>query len=229
MNKYEQCFRLFREGHALESILSGWNLTESEVCDRLIAGHRHGEKIDPGWLVPSSLMELAMEVIQTRDDLSPTQVSGLFKGRISPEVIKTLRTVLGAGSVETRTFSELTYSEPILSDINNARTEILIVAPEVKGSWFQRYKESMVKVIRAEGMVAFFSPHVADICRAEIEDAGICIIERATHANLCVIDRTTLWEGSGNFLQATESEEHFRRSVSRLWCDEVMDLHDLFL
>ena len=229
MQNYEQCLRLFREGHALEGILSGWNLTEVEVCDHLLAAHRHGEKLNPSWLIPESLKDLALEVIQTRDDLSPIQVSSLFQGRISPEIIKMLRVVLGTSATESRGFSELNYEEVVREDIYNAQKEVLIVAPEIKGHWFRRYKDPLARMTKEEGLVGLFTAHVADMLRDELDKMGVVIIERATHANLLVIDRTILWEGSGNFLQAAEVEENFRRSVSRLWCDEAMDMHDLFI
>lgn len=229
MQNYEQCLRLFREGHPMESILSGWNLTEREICDHLLAAHRQGERIDPSWVIPKKLRALALEVIQTRDDLPPTKVSSLFKGRISPEIVMMLRVIMGTGMVESRAFSELTYEKPVQADFDEAAKELLIVAPEIKGHWFRRYKDPIRRITKAEGTVAFFTPHVADMLIDEINAMGVIVIERATNANLLIIDRTIVWEGSGNFLQATEVEEHFRRSVSRLWCDELVDLHDLFI
>lgn len=228
--QYESLFRLFREGHKLESILSGWRLTEARLADILIQGYRSGEKVDPDWILPPRLAGQVKDTIRERTDLTPVQVSSHFNGKVSPHVVRVLKLILGTDrGVDSVILSESSFFERLHDDLHGARSEIMICAPEIKGAHWRKWLEAFRRVILQEGSVAFFSGKVSELIEEDIRKAGIVLIEKHTNANLAVIDGAILWEGSMNILLPPKGEEHVRRTVSRLQCDEVRDIHDLYV
>ena len=228
--RYEQILRLFREGQKLETILSGWHISEEELSGLIIQAYRAGESINPDWLVPLSIRDTLKEVIHSRPDLTAVQIASLFKGRLSPKLIHALRVVLGEGrGLETMVFNEETFRSRFEDDLAACREEILVVSPDVKSSHWRRYLESFQHVMRQDGLVAFFYRRLSNLVEDDMKNQGIVLIEQQTHANLVVLDRRILWEGSMNFLLPPAGQEHIRRTVSRLECGEILDLHDLSL
>ena len=223
-------FRLFRDGQTVETIRSGWRLSEERLIDLLHAGWRAGETVDPNWLISPGLSGSLFEILDTRSDLSPLQISSLFKGRVSPPTVRFLRIVRGEGrGLETAIHSEQTFETRFGDDLAGARAEILVAAPEVKGRHWRRWLDAFRHVIVQEGSVVFFAGTVSPLIKDEILAERIVIIEKRTHANLVVVDGLILWEGSMNFLLPPAGEEHLRRTKSRLQCDEARELHDLFV
>lgn len=226
---WRRLFDLFHEGRPLESILSGWQLTPEKVAQLVLAGHRSGEKVDPAWLVPASVRDRVLGMIRERPDLSATAISSTVQGRVSPAIVAALRSVLGGGTIETRLFNEDTFLATLTADLLAAKSEILVVAPEIRGRHWRTHHEAFARVQRGGGQVAFFTGSVAETALEPLRDAAIVLIEKRSNANLVLVDGAILWEGSMNFLMPPRGEEHVRRTVSRLQCDEVRDLADLWI
>lgn len=227
---YEQIIRLFREGQKLETILSGWHLSEHDLAGLVIQAYRAGEKINPDWLAPLSIRKNLKEVIQSKPELTNVQISSLFKGKLSPKLVHAMRIVMGEGrGLETTVFTEETFSSTLHDDIHGAKEEILIVSPSVKSNHWRQYLEAYLRLIRNERQVAIFHGRISNMIVDDIKNQGIILIEQQSNANLIVIDRRILWEGSMNFLLPPAGAEHIRRTVSGLECGEILDLHDLYL
>ena len=157
---WARVFELFRDGQRLESVMSGWRLSEEKVAEYVVAGHRAGERVDPSWLLPAKISDRVMEIIQGREDLTPTQISSMFQGRVKPSIIRALRQVTSGMSFETRLFNEATFFETLHDDLAGARSEIIVVAPEIKGNHWGRFRAGFQRLIRNEGQVGFFSGRV---------------------------------------------------------------------
>ena len=227
---WHRVFELLGEGRPIESIRSGWRLSDERIADLLLAGHRAGEEVRAEWIAPSSIRDLLLELVDTRPDLSPVQISGAFKGRVSPALVKVLRVVRNGGrGLDTRIYNEETYFAPLHDDVHGARRELLFVAPEVKARHWARFLDAFRRVRDAGGRVAFFVGRVSELIQDELRDMGVDLIEKRTHANFVIIDGSIVWEGSLNFLLPPAGEEHVRRSVSHLLADELRDLHDLWV
>ena len=227
---WESLLRLFHDGFRLEQILSGWKLTEEKIAELLLAAHREGEKIAPEWLLPDSIRRRVVETIQQHPELSAVEISSRFQGKVAPALIRVVREVEGPRSgLETRILTERTAPELFDADIHGAQAEILLVTPHVKGQHWRRYEADFKRVIDLGGTVAFFSPVVSDLVREDLKTCGVVLIEKRTNAALALIDGLVLWEGSWSFLGPPTVEEHVRRTRSRLQCDEIKDLHDLFV
>ncbi len=228
--RYEKIVRLFRDGEKLETIMSGWHISEEKLSELVIQAYRAGEKINPDWLAPLSIRDTLKEVIATKPDLTNVQISSLFKGRISPKLVHAMRVVLGEGrGLETMIFTEETFNASLHDDLSGAKEEILVVAPSIKSNHWRQYLESYARLIRNEAPVAFFFSSISNMVVESIKSQGIILIEQKSNANLVVIDRKILWEGSMNFLLPPAGAEHIRRTVSRLECGEILDLHDLYI
>ncbi|MEZ6197242.1 MAG: hypothetical protein R3F20_16190 [Planctomycetota bacterium] len=230
MKTWERVVGLFREGKRLEAIKSGWRLDDKQIAEAVVQAHRAGEQIDPAWLLPPSVRDRVLEVIDDRPELGPTAVSSLVQGKVPPDIVRALRVVrVGRNRVETKLHNEVTFFENFHDDLAGAKREILIVAREVKGKHWRRHIDSYTRLVGSGGVVAIFSSRVSDLIVDAIKDAGIVIIEKDSNANLALIDGEILWEGSMNFLLPPAGDEHVRRTLSRLQCDEVKDLNDLFV
>ncbi len=228
--RYEQILRLFREGQKLETILSGWRFSEQELAEMVIQAYRSGEKINPDWLAPLSIRDTLKEVIQSQPNLTNVQMSSLFKGKISPKLVHAMRVIMGEGrGLQTTVFNEETFKTKLHDDLMGAEEEILLVAPSIKSNHWRGHLEAFQRLVRNEGVVAFFYRRVSNLIQDEIKDQQIVLIEQHSNANLIVIDKKILWEGSMNFLLPPEAAEHIRRTVSRLECGEILDLHDLYV
>lgn len=227
---HETLLRLFHDGHKLESVLSGWRLTEERVADLLIRAHRSGEAVDLKWVVPSSSRDLLFEILDGDGELSPTEVSSRLGGKVSPAIVKAVHVIRGAGrGIETTVYDESGFGERFHDDIQGARREIIVVAPEVKSRHWRKSLEAYRRVMAAGGTVAFFTRRISEMIEDELKDEGIVLIEQRTHANLALIDGEVVWEGSMNFLVEPSAGEHVRRTQSQLLVGELRDLHDLFV
>jgi hypothetical protein len=230
VSRWERVFELFREGRPIESIKSGWKLDDGEIAEMIMAGHRAGEKVDPEWLLPPGVRDRLLEVIDDRPELGPTAISSMVQGRVAPEIVRALRVVrVGQTRMETRLFNEETFFETFHDDLAGAEREILVVAQSIKGKGWRRHVDSYRRLTASGGTVAFFCAKVSDLVVDPIKDLDIVIIEKRSNANLVLIDNDILWEGSMNFLLPPAGDEHIRRTRSRLQCDEVKELNDLFL
>ncbi|MFT7617770.1 MAG: hypothetical protein ACI97A_001409 [Planctomycetota bacterium] len=228
--RYEQILRLFREGQKLETILSGWHLSEQKLSELVIQAYRAGEKINPDWLAPLSIRKTVKEVIQDKPELTNVQISSLFKGKLSPKLVHAMRIVMGEGrGLETMVFTEETFQASLHDDLNGAEEDILVVSPNIKSNHWRKHLEAYLRLIRNERQVAFFHGRISNLIVDDIKSQGIILIEQKSNANLIVIDRRILWEGSMNFLLPPAGSEHIRRTVSGLECGEILDLHDLYL
>ena len=105
--------------------------------------------------------------------------------------------------------------------------ESRIVSARPACDHWRRYLEAFLRVLHQEGQVVIFCRKVSNLVEDEIRERGIELIEKHSNARLAVIDRQILWEGSINFLLPPDGEEHLRRSVSKLQCSEILDIHDL--
>lgn len=227
---HESLLRLFHEGHRLESILSGWRLTEERVADLLIRAHRAGEDVRVEWVVPQAVRGVLLELLDAGGELSPTEISTRLGGRVSPAVVRAVHVIRGGGrGVETTVYDERGFAERFHDDVHGATRELVVVAPAVKGRHWRRFLEAFRRVIRGGGAVAFFTARVSELIEDELRDERIAIIEQRTHANLVLVDGEIVWEGSMNFLDEAAGAEHVRRTKSRLLAGELRDLHDLFL
>lgn len=223
-------FRLFRDGYTLESIRSGWRLSEEAIAKTLLDGFRAGEKVDPEWLLPTRIKDRVIETIRQNPDLGTIEIAARFDNKVSPALVRVLRETTGAqGTVDTRFFNEVSAPKAFAADIEAAKKEIIVVAPAVKGREWRRHLVGMKRVIDGGGAVAFFAATFSELVKEEIKNEGIVLIEKRTAADLAVIDGRILWEGSYSFLAPPVGEEHARRTASRLQCDEVKDLHDLYV
>ena len=230
MSRWERVFELFREGRRLESIKSGWRLDDAQIAQMIVEGHQAGERVDPDWLLPPSVRDRLLEVIDERPELGPTAVSSMVQGRVAPEIVRALRAVrVGRSRMETRLFNEETFFETFHDDLAGAEREILVVAQAIKGKHWRRHVDSYQRLVNSGGTVAFFCDKVSDLVVDPVKDLGILIIEKRSNANLVLVDNDVLWEGSMNFLLPPAGDEHVRRTRSRLECDEVKELNDLFL
>ncbi|MEE9394335.1 MAG: hypothetical protein V3W41_17685 [Planctomycetota bacterium] len=228
-SSWTRVFELFRDGQRLESVMSGWRVTEEQIAEYLIAGHRAGEKVEPAWVLPPKIRDRVMEFIQGRADLSPTQISSMVQGRVKPAIIRALRQISQGMSFDTRLYNESTFFEKFHDDLAGATREIIVVASEIKGQHWRKHAAAFLGLVRREGQVGFFSGRISELLEDSLRDAGIVLIEKHSHANLVLIDNQILWEGSMNFLLPPQGDEHVRRSESRLQVEEVKDLNDLFL
>ena len=227
---WETVMRLFREGQKLENIMSGWRISEQRLGELIIQAYRSGETINPDWLLPFSIKEKVMEVIHSQPELTNVEISSVFKGKISPALIHALRIIVGEGrGLDSAIFNEETFFQRFHDDLHSAQKEILLVAPVVKGRHWRKHLEAFLHVLRIEGQVAFFYGKISNLIEDDVRQQKIILIEKHTNANLVVIDRRIVWEGSMNFLLKPQGEEHVRRSVSMLQAGETMDLHDLYL
>lgn len=227
---YAALFRLFHDGHKIESIRSGWRYTEEKIADLLLAGWRAGEKVEVDWLLPASLKDRVLETIRQNPEMGALEISGKFQGKISAALIRCLREVAGpATGLVSRLFTEETAPAAFDLDMLSARSEILFVTPHVKSKHWLRYRPYFERVQDNGGQVAIFSATISDLVKEDLKTARIILIEKRTNANLCIVDGRLLWEGSWCFLAPPVNEEHVRRSESRLQCDEIRDLHDLYL
>ena len=78
----EKIIQLLREGYRLESVLSGWHLSESEFADIVIAGHNSGDIVDPQWIVSGPLGERALEMARSRS----TSMLHSSPGSVTPQL-----------------------------------------------------------------------------------------------------------------------------------------------
>ncbi|MCA9321700.1 MAG: hypothetical protein KDB53_13245, partial [Planctomycetes bacterium] len=227
---WSRVVELLADGQPVETILSGWQLNEHRLSELLLAAWRAGVAVKPEWVVSPAMRSPLFQALDERPDLSPVQLSSLFKGRVSPIIIRLLKVIRGEGrGLETALFDENSFFERFHDDIAGARKEILLVCPDLKSRHWRKYLDGIRHVLVQEGQVAFFCARVSNLIEDEVRKEGIVIIEKRSNANLVLIDGEILWEGSMNFLLPPVGEEHVRRTVSKLQADEVRELHDLFL
>ncbi len=227
---WERVVELLGEGRPVESILSGWQLTPKQLSDLVLQAWRAGVDIDPRWLLPARDADSVLQILDERGDLDALGISSLLKGRVSSDVIQTVRILRGEGrGMETAVFNESTFAQRFHDDVQGAAKELIFVAPALKGSHWRRWLEPLRRVAASGGKAAIFSGAVSSLVRDTLRDEPVPVIEKKTHANLVVIDGQILWEGSMNFLTPPLGEEHLRRTRSRLQCDEIKELHDLYL
>ncbi len=227
---WERVVELLQEGRPVESILSGWQLSPKQLSDFVLQAWRAGVNVDPKWLLPARDADAVLEILDERGDLDALGISSLLKGRVASEIIQTVRVLRGEGrGMETAVFNESTFAAKFHDDVQGARRELIFVAPALKGSHWRRWLEPLRRVAGAGGKSAIFAGAVSSLVRDTLRDESLSILEKQTHANLVMIDGEILWEGSMNFLTPPVGEEHLRRTHSRLQCDEVRELHDLYL
>ena len=227
---YRTVFRLFADGHAVESIISGWQISEERLAELLTQGHHSGLEVQTPWLVPGKLHDRVVEAIVERPDLGPVEISGRFQGKLSPALARVVKLIIGdRRGQHTRVFTEDGFAETLREDLASARREILFVTSQVKGKQWREYAGAVRRLVGLEGQVGLFTKSISSIIEDDVRDTGFIVIEKHTHANFIMIDGRLLWEGSMNFLLPPEGEEHVRRTESLLLCDEIRDLHDLYL
>ncbi|HGY91991.1 MAG TPA: hypothetical protein ENK43_12550 [Planctomycetes bacterium] len=227
---WERVVELLQEGRPVESILSGWQLSAKQLADLVLQAWRAGVNVDPRWLLPARDADAVLQILDERSDLDALGISSLLKGRVASEVIQAVRVLRGEGrGMETAVFNESTFAERFHDDIQGAKRELIFVAPALKGSHWRRWLEPLRRVAAAGGKTAIFAGAISSLVMDTLRDERVPILEKQTHANLVIVDGEILWEGSMNFLTPPIGEEHLRRTRSRLQCDEVRELHDLYL